>query len=94
MRAVTEKVIPVQLPLQPAQVPLQLVRGSTPTNGSVAPTTGWANIKMGGGGYVPGIINHPTVANLRYARTDARIVADTSVYGRVFLSGRGMNYNY
>lgn len=25
---------------------------------------------MGGGGYVPGLIYHPTVANLRYARTD------------------------
>ncbi|MDP1635390.1 MAG: hypothetical protein Q8L69_12005, partial [Gallionellaceae bacterium] len=25
---------------------------------------------MGGGGYVPGVIYHPTVANLRYARTD------------------------
>ena len=24
----------------------------------------------------------------------ARIAADTSVYGRVFLAGRGMNYNY
>jgi len=36
----------------------------------VAPATGWANVKMGGGGYVPGVIYHPTVANLRYARTD------------------------
>ena len=44
--------------------------GSSSPPGSVAPSTGWTNIKMGGGGYVPGIIYHPTVANLRYARTD------------------------
>lgn len=37
---------------------------------SVAPSTGWTNVKMGGGGYVPGVIYHPTMANLRYARTD------------------------
>lgn len=36
----------------------------------MAPATGWTNVKMGGGGYVPGVIYHPTVANLRYARTD------------------------
>lgn len=30
----------------------------------------WTTVKMGGGGYVPGIIYHPTVPNLRYARTD------------------------
>jgi xyloglucan-specific exo-beta-1,4-glucanase len=40
--------------------------GSSPT----APSTGWTNVKMGGGGYVPGILYHPTVANVRYARTD------------------------
>ncbi len=32
--------------------------------------TGWTTVKMGGGGYVPGVIYHPTVPNLRYARTD------------------------
>jgi len=32
--------------------------------------TAWTTVKMGGGGYVPGVIYHPTVANLRYARTD------------------------
>lgn len=42
--------------------------GSNP--GTVTPATGWVNVKMGGGGYVPGVIYHPTVANLRYARTD------------------------
>lgn len=34
------------------------------------PSTGWTTVKMGGGGYVPGVIYHPTVPNLRYARTD------------------------
>lgn len=44
--------------------------GSSGTQASVAPATGWTTVKMGGGGYVPGVIYHPTVANLRYARTD------------------------
>jgi len=37
---------------------------------TVTPVTSWTTVKMGGGGYVPGIIYHPTVPNLRYARTD------------------------
>lgn len=32
--------------------------------------TRWTNVKMGGGGYVPGVIYHPTERDLRYARTD------------------------
>lgn len=33
-------------------------------------TKQWANVKFGGGGYVPGLIFHPTSANVLYARTD------------------------
>jgi hypothetical protein len=44
--------------------------GSSGAQGSVAPATGWANVKFGGGGYVPGLIFHPTVPNVLYARTD------------------------
>ena len=43
---------------------------SAATAKDAAPATGWTTVKMGGGGYVPGVIYHPTVPNLRYARTD------------------------
>jgi xyloglucan-specific exo-beta-1,4-glucanase len=36
----------------------------------VTQATAWTNAKFGGGGYVTGLIFHPTSANVLYARTD------------------------
>jgi xyloglucan-specific exo-beta-1,4-glucanase len=44
--------------------------GPASSPATITPATRWTTVKMGGGGYVPGIIYHPTVPNLRYARTD------------------------
>jgi hypothetical protein len=38
--------------------------------GAAVAATRWASVKFGGGGYVPGLIFHPTNANVLYARTD------------------------
>jgi xyloglucan-specific exo-beta-1,4-glucanase len=46
--------------------------GSASGGGADVAATGtrWQSVKYGGGGYVPGLIFHPTTPNLVYARTD------------------------
>ncbi|SFU81973.1 sialidase family protein [Pseudoduganella namucuonensis] len=50
------------------------VAGTTSASkmGGAAPVkaTRWASVKFGGGGYVPGVIYHPTSPDVMYARTD------------------------
>ncbi|WP_343729903.1 dockerin [Duganella sp.] len=44
--------------------------GSTAAGVAAAAATTWTSVKWGGGGYVTGLIYHPTSANVQYARTD------------------------
>ncbi len=37
---------------------------------AVAKVTRWASVKFGGGGYIPGLVFHPTSPDVLYARTD------------------------
>ena len=50
-----------------------ILAGSTATasgGGAAVKPTRWASVKFGGGGYVPGLIFHPTSPDVLYARTD------------------------
>jgi hypothetical protein len=40
------------------------------SNGLVPQQSSWTSVKWGGGGYVDGLIYHPTSPNVLYARTD------------------------
>ncbi|HYN95426.1 MAG TPA: cellulose binding domain-containing protein [Pilimelia sp.] len=44
--------------------------GSTPAAAAAAEPYSWKNVRIDGGGFVPGIVFNPTEKNLIYARTD------------------------
>src|SRR5688500_11020165 len=51
-----------------AATPLRVMAGPLPARLRGDKT--WNSVKFGGGGYVSGLVFHPTTANLLYARTD------------------------
>jgi hypothetical protein len=58
--------VPAPAPTPPASDSTSIDAGTTASTG---PAT-WRSVKFGGGGYVTGLIFHPTSAHVLYARTD------------------------